>query len=618
MKFQKFLLIGLAAGILVGAINWAILSKREIQDDPRTIPIKKALILPRVVLSSEFVSLIDTNYSNLKDFADHAYPGWDQSTDQLKKLALFAIKLLDFWVTYGRKKSRNYPEIAESVVTQVVGKLKQSDMSKVPWGDNWYIFSALVTRMLVMYEYVGDKPDLKRACHDQVVRIIPSVGTTHELPDSEDYDTLNIYFTAVPRLCSNFMFDFNAYNVDIKTPAFIKVQKFLSFEEVKVDEPKSGVYRDLSWLHFTNVATYELLFGLFNFHERAYTALGHTNRIRELAEAIIPKILHPQIPYRPLGLSGRNCVIFNRTNYWDVVPNSFGVHIMPFIGFGVFKTPDFLFYVRVQRPGIAAYVTNSFDTEKIFALAWIQLPKIYLRNYKSFTDYDATLTAKSLMESPGLLLIKDEDYSKNVLSSSNEKLIAYHADDGSIDSFIGTIRSSKDRDVLFWKNKYKFSKVYRDCTITDIGIVWDTTISLRLEVHNQSSKELAFRVKKSGHYLYYNIYFLNYYDIKYYVVDNVVKIPVGAKTVIEWAVGIQEDNRGKITCSDRKVKFRTDCVTFEVQTVERNGTFVVRNETNHIIAGGSSSSNPEHSFEFDNVTFVRNKDNFMYYPSETH
>nr|QBB02024.1 putative envelope protein ODV-E66-7 [Cotesia chilonis] len=618
MKFQKFFLIGLAAGILVGAITWAILSKRKIPDNPRIIPIKQALILSRVVLSSELISRIDANSSRLKNFADQAYPGWDQSTDQLKKLALFAIKLLDFWATYGRKKSRNYPEITESVVTQVVKKLKQSDMSKVPWGDNWYPFSSLVTRMLVMYEYVGDDPQLKRACHDQVIRIIPSVGTTHEFPDSDDFNTMNILFTAVPRLCSNYMFNLNAYNVDIKTSAFIKVQKFLSFEDIKVDQPQTGVYRDLSWIHFTNVATYELLFGLYNFHWRAYTALGHTNRIRKLAEAIIPKILHPQIPYRPFGLSGRNGDIYNRVTYWDLVPNSFGVHIMPYIGFGVFKTPDFLFYVRVQRPGIAAYVTNSFETEKIFALAWMQLPKLYFRNYKSFLDYDATLTGKSLMDSPGLLLIKDEDYSSNVLSPSNKNLKAYHVDDGSIDSFIGTVRSSKERDAIFWKNKYKFSLIYGNCTITEIGMVWDTTVSFRLEFDNQSNNKLVYRYMKSGHCFAANFNWLNYNQIQYYLDGDVVNIPAKRNIVLEWAVGIKAEHRGKFTCYDRGVKYNTNCISFSVETVKLNETFVVKDENGLIIAGGSSSSDPEHSFEHENVTLVRNKGNFMYYPSETH
>ncbi|KAG8035900.1 hypothetical protein G9C98_003026, partial [Cotesia typhae] len=595
-KYFIILLI-FTASMITAVMAW--LRRWSIPIDEKIKTVQAALNLGSTNLS---IGQLDkcVAYKNREElFSKEQFSGWDNDSDKLSEFVLFGVKLLDYCATYNSSYWDNYQKIVTNMVKHLIARLEQVNPKKLeferaPWGENRFAFFAHVTRFLAMYEYIGEEDYLKWTCHDQLMLMVPTIGRALRPIEFVNDEGMNLLYQAVPRLCSNFMFDREEFQRDVANPNFIKLQKFMSFErQLQESPPTDGIYRDDSWVVNGNVPSYSALLRFYNYHERVWQALGFKTPIREIAKTVLEKLMHPTIKYQPLGLVNNHGEVFNDRNYWDIVPSTNGVNIMPFIGLAVFKTDEFLFHIRVQRPQLAAFEIEEYVDVKL-GIGALQMRKIYLANGK----YNKILKWNDMKRQPGMMSCADEtmmDDHKELVLDKNYGVKAIFTRQGDITSCIGRLEDK----LIFWYNYYMFIPYL--VFVTEVGVVTSKGVQIYLEIYNTSRTDLQFAWKDNEVRLSCQTKVFNQLEndlvgtkVKVEHGDEFIKCEMNKKTVIQWKMMLSNSSDEYAVKLKPQFFFKYNNDDYAVIFLEKGRYYVQKGET--VILGGSSSSDPNDSF----------------------
>ncbi|XP_074106870.1 uncharacterized protein LOC141532430 [Cotesia typhae] len=502
-KKQNWTLFALAAVLIAClVVGVFMLLKVKAREDETTAKIRKAMNVPQTSVHNKNHDLAEQYVNNINDLLTTVFAKWNSDSEALTELSLFAINLMEFVIANGEQEIPSYMSVVRKIVESLKNELKNKPFTKtrIPWGENWFPFSVHVTRLFILFQYYGNDTALGYECHKQIIRIIPEIGISLR-PLSRPHKKLNLFYMTVSRLCSNYMYDIAQYEKDIQTTRFQELKEYLLFKPMNTYVVNEGFYKDDSCIYSENVASYALLKLYDNFHDRVYRALGFTTGLSEAATRLLPKILHPKIKAVPLGLFGRTGDLISYRQY-PLIFQSTGIFIAPFIGFGVFKTNDILFYVRVQRPNIVAYQIKKGEGSKDLALGWVQMRKIYHLRDTHLETYKKEMTWNTLKEQPGLLTFKDHQQDNNdpniFKEDEVEEFQGFWSEN--VNSFIGQVNENEtemDKKLLFWRNSYKFYKAYKnkEVAITEVAVVTSKGIQAHYEINNQSKEDLRFNYK---------------------------------------------------------------------------------------------------------------------------
>ncbi|KAG6558362.1 putative envelope protein ODV-E66-17 [Microplitis demolitor] len=363
------------------------------------------------------------------------------------ELSTFGIALLSMYQLDNKKTE--YLTIVEDLIRKMDGKLGTlTRRNVVPWRDNWYGISVVFTRMLAMYEYIGTNRAIKDICHRRIVEITPklnkSVGSvqTH----------VNFVYLAIPRLLTNYLYDRKQYDFEVKSELFSELHKELQVHFNPDYVVQNGIYQDYSCICHNNIPSFSYILTLGEFYLSTYKELGFKSSISNSIMKILHKVIHPKLDFIPYGLFGRDPKITCKETLRRYWPNykrnpNYDVNIFPFIGLGVFKSEKFVFSVRVQRDGIAAYEFDNWYQQ--FALGWLQMRKLYHTEI-DYSKYKSKMEWDKLKVQPGVISFAEEN--NNSFEAFKDKRSTYTLPEfcSEIKSYIGHLKNYKDKKLLYW------------------------------------------------------------------------------------------------------------------------------------------------------------------------
>ncbi|XP_057340321.1 uncharacterized protein LOC130677544 [Microplitis mediator] len=503
-------------------------------------------------------------YSSSVNNVESEYLKWETDITKMKSLCLDTIKLLEYYLV--NPNQTKAIEIAEYLIQKLIKNLKEKN-DEAYRKTNWWEFSVRMTRLFAMYVYIGNKEHIKTECYQQVIGLIPKVGTTLDKTMNGAY----LLFTTVPRLCVNYVHDLPTFESDITSDEFTKLKNFLNLSLINGDDIKDGFYADGSLL-INGAVNYRPLMDVQDVCYTVYTAFDFKSNIKEIASVVLPKLTHPSISSFPLGLLGDN---YNRTakKYWKFETKKSEISLMPFIGLGIFKCDKFITYVRVQRPGIAAYLTDSTPKAEL-AAGSVQLRRIYHQG-----DKYATLDDKTMINEPGLLTFDGDTPLNKLTVSGNKNPKSYHCQE--INSYVGRLDG-----LLFWKNSYNFKEVYGgDVIVKEAGVVTEHGMQAYYIINNTCGKTLKFCWKDDVHTFENNA-------VDPPVLEKFVKVPSrNEDTSFRWNMMLTNDTYKVELDSAGNMSFQfgpmNDKYTIKVTTA--NEQYVVERDGKEAFIGTSSS-----------------------------
>ncbi|CAD6230283.1 GSCOCT00014094001.2-RA-CDS [Cotesia congregata] len=439
---------------------------KELSVQERIEKLRTAIKDPKVVLSSGQQNKIKT-YKDLAVDIEKEYKGWDTNLAKMKDMCFDGCKFLDFHLA---KVEPVGLKIADAMVIKLLGKLDsvKGEVIKVSiWEKDWYYTSINLTYFLALYVYIGTNNDLIEGCKKQILRILPSVGVGLTKP----LMGLTLFKATVSRLCVTYLMP-DKFKKDITSAKFTQVKEFMNLTHVEDDTVQDGYYDDGSMI-LNGFASYDRLESRLGFYEKAYRSMGLQSNIKDLAVTIFPKLTHPKVRWSPPGLFRNNNDRIAR--WWPSSDTE--INLIPFIGLGVFKCPEFMFFVRVQRPGIHP----NYPAIPELAAGCIQIRRIFLKDNNT---YPKNLLNTNLKDEPGVL----SKVGGSVCELKDKTGGNFYC--SNVSSFIGCID-----DLMFWKNSYKFIELFGDVTVTEAGVISATGFQACYKIDNNSNESFKFRYK---------------------------------------------------------------------------------------------------------------------------
>ncbi|XP_057341161.1 uncharacterized protein LOC130678141 [Microplitis mediator] len=534
------------------------------------------------------------------------------------ELSDFGIALLSMYQLDNKKT--DCLTIVEYLIIKMDGKLGNliSIKNVPPWRDNWYSFSVSFTRMLAMYEYIGKNKLIKDICHRRIVEITPklnqSLGSTHE--------HVNFVYIAIPRLLTNYLYNHPRFEEEVKSNLFSELDKEMQTHFNSSNDVKNGIYEDYSCICHHNIPSFSYITTLGDFYINTYRALGFKSTIGSSIMKILDKVIHPKLDFIPYGLFSREpkigCTgILKRfwPNY-ERNPN-YDVNIFPFIGLGVFKSEKFVFSVRVQREGIAAYEFDKWNQK--FALGWIQMRKLYLTEV-DYSSYNNRIQWEQLQVQPGVISFAKNNDNKFTAFTDKARTYTLPKSCENIKSYIGHLSNHKNKKLLYWSNKYEFHAFYGPkVEIFEIGVCTDNGLVMRYEIKNESRKDLKL--------------ILNDKDI-HYGTDGIhlkaspndpgtgIRISSGAAPV-NWSQLFDETIEPKTVNWNNANNSMSFTFEGDSYSIEKHDNYHIVKCNDKIILAGNSSSLRNGSITHrdkttnKNIIFKRDPDTLMYLPEQS-
>ncbi|XP_057340320.1 uncharacterized protein LOC130677543 [Microplitis mediator] len=519
-------------------------------------------------------------------------------------LCEFGIKLIVLYKRWPKYSSR-YLQIVEDIIRRILEKFKTIILpkQKFPWGENWFAFSVRMTKLLIMYIYLGPDDNIKFDSYKLIMRM----NTDLDVSNGQIHGGINVVYLSIPRLCGTYYYDKKLFYLETDKN-YDKFQKLIRVLNIKYNEGsniKNGAYADGSYIEHRNVATFSYFVTMYGFYEEVYKSFGFPSNIQQVARNMLDKLLHPDMPWLQLGLFGRNGSRYNTRKWWNITGTKGGfntIALMPFIGLGVFKADDFMISVRVQRRGIAAYETDP-QAKGQFALGWVQLRRIYIAG----KDYERTLTWDTLKTEPGLLIpdIPGGGY-KELLAAKHSTTKSFCCKN--VNSFIGRLM---DHNLMFWKNTYDFHDVYggTSCLVSEAAVVTTHGLEAYYKIHNNCGKNLKFIWKDTINELAIN-------DVAGSNKNGDFVIRSGETKYFTWRMLVRDGiNSHVMLDSEDTLTFKCDSKNYTVKSIIDNEKFVVTRDRQPILVG-TSNSDPNDSTSYgecgDIKYYARDPNTMMY------
>ncbi|XP_057337256.1 uncharacterized protein LOC130675527 [Microplitis mediator] len=541
----------------------------------------------------------DKDTTFLENFTDSD----DVMTMKINEASLFGIALLYKYAS--DNTLTKYLGVVEFLIEHIDEELPKDKIENYQttiWDFDWYDITVSFARMLSMYECLGETEAVLKICHRRLTEMGPKLGEgTGRAPEGVD-----LVHVMIPRLITDYLNDTAVYKADIRTDIFTRFREVFHATNKTVDNGKDGLYRDGSYV-CQKVATFSNLAKLGSFYINMYRAMVCSTEINGVVVKLFDKILHPDMDFVPYGLFGREpkitCTDILKLYWPDYKRNAtLGVNIFPYIGLGVFKSPNFVFSLRVQRPDFAAYESDPDNFE--FPAGWIQMRKLYLKGV-DYSKYKNEMKWPELKLQPGVISFVDNKYNKFENLKPVTGSLAHLCQE--VKSYIGYL-TDDDKNLLFWINSYKFDKIYGDSEVMEYGICTDNGLVMRYSVDKIiAGRELKLRVKdddtkddsrmhiETSENLDANGCFALSSAKDYYwrqVFDTSVE-----------PTEIVKNSKESISFTFNKKHYRVDSID--------DCYYTVKCEDN-IKLVGSSRSNPNDVYTSNGTTFKRNLNTMMY------
>ncbi|KAG8035898.1 hypothetical protein G9C98_003024 [Cotesia typhae] len=545
---------------------------KELTVQERIDKIRTAIKDPKTKLSSNQQSKI-TTYKNSELDIEKEYKDWNNTSKMLSVMCLDGCKFLEYHLIKNEPVALKIADVMVTKLLEKLGPIEGEVIEVNPWKANWYETSIILTYFLALYVYIGTNKDLIEGSKKQILRIVPSVGVTLKKTLSE----LNLLKASVSRLCVTYLTP-EKFRKDITSAKFIELKNFMNLKHIKDDTVQYGYYDDGSVI-LNGFATYERLETTLGFYESAYRGMDLPTNIKDLAIKIFPKLTHPNIKYYPLGLLRNNKDRIARS--WPWTSSNTEINLIPFIGLGVFKCPEFMFFVRVQKSYIHPHNTGILE----LTAGCIQIRRIF-RKDKTYPRY---LTTDNLKDEPGVL----SKANKTVCTLTGQG--DFYCSD--VSSFIGCID-----DLMFWKNSYKFNELFGDVTITEAGVISASGFQARYEIKNKTNDAFKFCYTDSE---------MKHCSTAPGSSQGFVDVPKGTKE-FTWTMADQLIDY-KITLIAKGMTFNMTSKNkkYKVETIDGdNEPYVVTCDSTIVL--GSSSSKISNKINYKGIPYNRNSKTMMY------
>jgi len=441
-----------------------------------TIPIKDRLNLPRARrYVSEYTKLPSRleNYKIQKldaDFDTGIFNSWSKNSDDLSNICQVMLGAVRFLHT---QKLKTNPEFSNDVsrikayvddfINRILlrfGKIDKFD--KIPWGNNWYIFTVVLCSFLAQYLLLEDSVNREKIS-TIILKIIPD--PMHSFKSERP---LNSASMLGPWLLANYFK--NTLDVAVKNEWYLLARKNI-IASVTYKTHDSGLHLDTSWLACTPlIPAYGSLIESISERSLYYYYLDESLRekktLKDLWQIINKIICHPTIPLGNIGMFGR------RTSNSSYVARDapLGIRVQPFLRYIRFNTADRQFNVRAQAMHLA-YYQMDIDISNL-ARYWVQYRVVHtLESKEEKLKYPMPGIIHSINAhpDPALLSIKDADtYSSGVLPKMASSFVMQY------------------QHLGFMYQTYDISE-FENYTVTELIVMNSeaNTIHLQIDINNK-------------------------------------------------------------------------------------------------------------------------------------
>ncbi|KAG6558366.1 putative envelope protein ODV-E66-20 [Microplitis demolitor] len=458
----------------------------------------------------------------------------------IREISFFSIAMISKYVETNKK---SYLSVAENLIQNTYDRLNLTlTDKKIPWNINWYDISILLTRMLATYQLTDGDKELKQNSHKLIVKIIPKINESL----GQVRDGLDLASILITRLITNYINDLNQFYSDTELEIFPFLAEKICTLNYTTDITSNGIYFDGSCVE-NKVATFENLSKFSEFYTVAFRTLDYPVDIDGFITGTFDKILHPTMNFIPYGLFGVepiiNCTEILSNNWPNYEKNSkFGAKIFPHIGLGVFKSPEFVFSLRVQREDIAAYESDPDNFE--FPAGWIQMRKLYLTDV-DYSKYENGMKWPELKLQPGVTSFADDqpnDFEKLKPKSGRKQFMR-----NDVKSLIGLLENGK-KVVMYWRNEYNFD-MYQNVDVIEFGVCTENGLVMRYDVNNKSDRVL--NIKLSDNDIDDNLMQFEGKFLGMNYSEGVVRLEKNSRKVINWRQVFQTEVKPWVVNLDR-------------------------------------------------------------------
>lgn len=443
---------------------------------------EEAVSLKRAIYSIPTVEKLPHRMRNVIGHSDtsfSAYTNWQTDLTMFQLLANDIRKTLQCLITVEFEKHpneniRNAPvymdRYIDAIHTLFMSLKVKNPIEKVPFGDNWYVFSIIFTATLAyycMFKYLLNQIDnrCKIATH-YILAFLPTPTKTINIK-RETYPIQMLAPYLVAHVIEN---DIDAIS---NTSEVMIARKNASMEIVK-NRTRTGLHMDDSYLSYSLILSYNVLENLNDPMTSYYFALDRNTESPDIAlERIHRSMLHPTIGYGNIGLFTQQRLLSCKTHRLGQIGN----HVKPFSGILIANCLKTQFSMRVQMPHLAYYqVTKKLSDMAQF---WVQYRRVHKNEETNL---------EPIYPQPGFIQVGNNnfpiDLRLNQNESTNMKLLKPK-------QCLGAVLAYKH--LAFASNDYEITE-FGDYTVKELVVVNSilNNITIYIKIENKNKSETCY------------------------------------------------------------------------------------------------------------------------------
>ncbi|CAD6213181.1 GSCOCG00003953001-RA-CDS, partial [Cotesia congregata] len=367
-----------------------------------------------------------------------------------------------------------------------------------------------LTTFLSMYMLVYSEilPD-KLRYHNRIIELIPRIPSI-PIPELTSGNSKKEYSAilnlSTPRLLSSYMNNFNDYIYDINSIALSKFNSKINSvdgvafsDHIRQDSSAFAVHSERH-VPYVNYSIYlkkvveEMKFP--DLYASVYSVLDIPGNFYDSVKRIVTTIMHPTIKVLQHGLNSSKGDITSEFNWLDV-KGKIGCYLIPSIGFGIFKTNQFMFSLRIPMHNIPLSVLSVCNSAELrqcnkFVTSILNLRKIY-KTGETYSDYK---TWNDICKETGLLI-----YGGFPMNTFDEYVYSNIGHKTFRTNYVGQLE--KNDQVLFWKRSNeaicRSEKEGTTYTVTEVGMFTTEGLEAIYEFStNRSAGTLKFNYKNDA------------------------------------------------------------------------------------------------------------------------
>ncbi|XP_057334584.1 uncharacterized protein LOC130673560 [Microplitis mediator] len=456
-------------------------------------------------LSNDDIEIVDNyNYDSTDDEV-HWRLRDSNLHDRCIKFSEFGIKLLRN-VNNIPKDSNKYLRVIKDIVKRVRNMINEN-IETLRENENVIEASATLLSMHILI-YPGEAQWMNT--HETITTSIPEIPSIKSHNYSIEYGHFDenkykkLLKLSTPRLLTNYINNPKAYLHDVNSGALSAFNSTINNDYCDPGMMLDGIRQDGSAFTFhptRNVLHIDYSYYLKDavahikypdFYASVYSELKIPGNYYDVVKKIVSILMHPNLDVVLHGLISSEGKIKLNFNWLDIKGET-GCYIIPSIGFGIFKTENLMFPLRIQMPGIPTSCLKTCGEGQEtkcnpFATSIMNIRKIHilehsrhLNDYENWDDvkFEAGIIKKQ--ENEMYMLYSEESYT---YSDCNNEY--------SPKNYIGQL--TLDKQVMFWKRICHIHTAEEiEYKITEVGVFTSHGMEAIYQIENLGWHNLLFR-----------------------------------------------------------------------------------------------------------------------------